>query len=159
AFSPIAPVQAFGIVTGAGSLFCMVWSLTVIPALLALGKPERFVAPRRPTEKPGSRKDSVFGAFADLVVRHRRKVLAAALIFLVMALLALLRLGVQDSWSGGFSPEGCFYRGTEAFNRQFFGTHLLQVLLDTGHEVLRGELSAEHVDHHEVSLPRSLVKD
>ena len=41
AFSPLAPVQAFGIFTGLGVLFSLFYSLTVIPAMLTLINPER----------------------------------------------------------------------------------------------------------------------
>ncbi len=36
AISPIGPVQAFGVFTAVGIIFCMLWSLTVIPACLVL---------------------------------------------------------------------------------------------------------------------------
>ena len=32
ALSPLPPLQAFGIFTGLGMVFCMLWSLTVIPS-------------------------------------------------------------------------------------------------------------------------------
>ncbi|HEY2951450.1 MAG TPA: MMPL family transporter [Verrucomicrobiae bacterium] len=42
AFSPLRPVQAFGIFTGIGVMFCLVWSLSVMPALLVLIDPKWF---------------------------------------------------------------------------------------------------------------------
>ena len=54
--SPLGPVQAFGVFTAVGIIFCMLWSLTVIPALLALIPPSRLVdRPRRLyTAAPGA---------------------------------------------------------------------------------------------------------
>jgi predicted RND superfamily exporter protein len=43
AVSPLAPVKAFGVFTGIGVLFGLLYSLTVVPAILTLLKPEWLV--------------------------------------------------------------------------------------------------------------------
>ena len=40
--SPIGPVRVFGMFTALGVLFCLLWSLTVIPASLVITRPESF---------------------------------------------------------------------------------------------------------------------
>jgi predicted RND superfamily exporter protein len=42
AFSPLAPVQTFGIFTAIGVLLSLLYSLTVVPAMLVLINPQRF---------------------------------------------------------------------------------------------------------------------
>jgi len=46
AFSPLGPVQAFGLFTALGVLFSLGWSLTVIPAMLVLVPPKWLGAGR-----------------------------------------------------------------------------------------------------------------
>jgi hypothetical protein len=64
---------------------------------------------------------------------------------------------VQDSWIEGFARDSAFYRATQYFNEQFFGTHTLQILVDTGAIELTGELRAEQIGHHTVDLPVGLI--
>ena len=52
AFSPLGPVQAFGIFTALGVLFSLGWSLAVIPAMLVLVPPKWLGAGR---QRPGRR--------------------------------------------------------------------------------------------------------
>ncbi len=160
--SPLEPVRAFGIFTGVGMIFCLLWSLTVIPALLVLGKARWFVAGRaaagssldpRPVREPG------FARLGKATVRRRRWVLGAALVLVLAAPLGLLRLRVQDSWVDGFDRHSDFYRATQAFNDDFFGMHLLAVCVDASCEAYQGEIAAELVGDHQVSLPAGIVKD
>jgi len=164
AFSPLGPVQAFGVFTAVGVVFCMLWSLTVIPAQLALIDPRRFVGPRRAADGPaGGAAESAFeptrsGRFARLgaaLVRHRSVVLAGGLLAAAITPFGIARVRVQDSWIDGFARSSAFRQGIDRFNDQFLGMHLLLVSVDAGHYVLSGEISAEAVEHNRVVLPAS----
>ncbi len=155
ALSPLPPLQAFGIFTGLGMVFCMLWSLTVIPALLVLWGPRR--AAGRGAE--GGRLGAVLGRVALAVARHHRAVLVVLLLVLVVLPFGIRRLVVQDSWIGAFAPESELYQTTQAFNAQFFGTHTLYVTVDTDSFVVRGQLPPVDVDHHTLLLPAGVSVD
>ena len=122
--SPIEPVRAFGLFAAAGILFCMLWTLTVVPAALALFSPERM---RRPVRESGPGW-TLRGTLP--LIRRRRLTLAVVLLVTLTAMLGLRRIQVQDSWIGGFASNSPFRQATDLVNAQLFGTHLLLVHLD-----------------------------
>ncbi len=160
ALSPIAPVQAFGLFTAVGIIFCMLWSLTVIPALLTVIKPAWLGGSCRVRDTAGptigTRLFSRVGFFA---LRHRYAALALALLVVIATPFGVHRIVVQDSWIDGFAPDSEFYKGTQLFNDQFLGTHILLVVVDTGGEVFRGELPIGAIRNNDIRLPPDVQTD
>lgn len=126
--SGVLPVFWVGLFTGLGVLFCMVWSLTVIPAALALLPPERMA---RPAWSQGAPADGAGWTARLLLPLWRRKgpVLAVLLLVSVAAGAGVSRLFVYDSWIESFAPGSAFRRATEEVDRRLFGTHVLQAEL------------------------------
>lgn len=169
AISPIRPVQAFGLFTAAGIVFCMLWSLTVIPAMLAVC-PSRWFArggagdagPRGESAAPGVAAEepaSQGGGAFPVVGRLRWVILAATAVALLAAPTAVRRVIIQDSWIDGFAPGSEFRRATDFFNRQFLGTHILHVCVDGGYGNIRAAVSAADVERDVVYLPGDVVND
>ena len=157
AFSPLGPVVAFGLFTGIGVLFCLFWSLSVMPAFLSLIDPARLRArgKQRGAAKVLASKPW-FGRFALAAVRYRYWVIAVVVVILILTPLGLRRLVIQDSWIDGFDPASEFSRTTRMVNEQFHGMHLLYVTIDAG-EVLRGELPVSDVGYAKFSFPTNLI--
>lgn len=159
ALSPLAPVQAFGIFTSVGVMLCTLWSLTAVPAAMALLSPRRFVKPRPESSAHLSLGSRFFAWLGALVGRWRWAVLAAAVVVTVVAPFGAARVVIQDSWINGFAPESDFYQATQFFNRQFLGTHVLLVRVEAQAPVYAGEVPAAQVDHHQVTLPADAAPD
>ncbi|HEX9941373.1 MAG TPA: MMPL family transporter [Thermoanaerobaculia bacterium] len=126
--SGVLPVFWVGLFTGLGVLFCMVWSLTVIPAALTLLPPERMT---RPAWRHGSGADRA-GWTARLVLplwRRKGPVLAALVLISIAAAAGVSRLFVYDSWIESFAPGSRFRRAMEEVDRLLYGTHILQAEL------------------------------
>lgn len=158
AFSPLRPVQAFGIFTGLGVLFSLFYSLTVIPAMLTLINPRRLVAVR--DGRIAAETGALAAWFARLAtIITRRRWWAIGLVVLVTALtpLGLRRLVVQDSWIDGFDPGSEFRRATQLVNEQFYGMHLLLVTLDDP-QTLSGDVAASALTQQEILLPGKLIE-
>ncbi|MFQ5655708.1 MAG: RND family transporter, partial [Planctomycetota bacterium] len=136
--SPVAPVRAFGVFTAAGIIFCMLWSLTVIPAILSLQDPRRFAAAGRSRSPQG---EAPVEALVRLAIRFRWAVLAALAVALAAAPIGLRGLVVQDSWIDNFSPRSELRRSTERVNRLFSGVHSLRILVDARGAILSGDLA------------------
>ncbi|MCP4246564.1 MAG: MMPL family transporter [bacterium] len=159
--SPLGPVQAFGVFMAVGILFCMCWSLTAVPALLAL-IPSRWLVRRRVA--PADVAATAAGAtwltrLGGWTIRHRGVVIVVALAVAVAAPWGVARIAVQDSWIDGFAPESDFYQAIQSFNERFLGMHLLLVSVDTGHFELAGDLSSDDLGHHHVNLPGTLLDE
>ena len=160
ALSPIGPVRAFGLFTAVGIIFCMLWSLTVIPALLAVISPKRLAGRPSSAEGHRTRPISIAARFATVVVRFRYAVLGLAFLVGVVAPLGVRRIVVQDSWIDGFAADSEFYKAIQFFNEQFLGMHTLLVCVDTGpSDSVTGRIAAGAVDHHDVRLPAEGLGD
>ncbi len=172
AMSPIKPVQAFGLWACIGSLFCMVWSMSVIPAqLVLLGRKKLRIAdcelrngnatPPQHSSQSAIRnpQSAIFERLGRTMLRRRYLALVVAGLLVAVAPLGLRQLRVQDSWIDGFSPNSPFRQATRLFNQQFLGTHILQVCVDAGRPGYSGDLLPPAVDGQFISLPADLVPD
>ena len=160
ALSPIEPVRVFGIFTAVGIIFCMLWSLTAIPALLVLLRLswlQRNSLPQN-ASSPRSLRD-FFGRFAGAVMRRRRAVIVVGALLLLVAPLGVRQVVIQDSWIDGFAPDSEFRRTTDFFNAQFLGTHMLLVCVDGPGQVVSGELTARDLDGSKIVIPADNVAD
>ncbi|NOS99746.1 MAG: MMPL family transporter [Phycisphaerales bacterium] len=157
AMSPLAPVRAFGIFTGVGSLYCMAFSLIVIPAALAVIHPRRIVSARRSNSKSAGGR--MFVRLADLLIRGRHVVVAGFVAIVAISIVQARKVIVQDSWVGGFDRQSAFYRATQTFDEQFLGSHiLLATVQGTGrHHVMT--LPAASVEHHRLLLAPGMAAD
>ena len=159
AVSSIIPVRTFGLFTALGIVFCMTWSLSVIPAMLSLISPKRFTGHRRGQAGELHEKWSLFRWLGSAVIRWRAVVLPVAFLLVTAAPLGIRKIVVQDSWIDGFSEDSDFRRATVAFNEQFLGTHILQVCVDAGHEALTSELNADAIEVRWIKLPGDSVDE
>lgn len=148
AFSPLPPIQAFGLFTAFGVLLQLLSSLTVTAAWLVLLPAGRLVRPAPENHTPGT----FSRRWAAGMRARRRTVLAVAAAGTGLALLGLLRLEVQDSWIDSFSPQSGLARAMRRFDRQFHGAHLLLVAVDGRPRTLTGLTAA--VADHRLTLPR-----
>jgi hypothetical protein len=120
--SPLAPVRAFGLFAGLGVLFCMLASLSLVPALLRLLPASRFSSPHH--GKDGRSGLALRRLAAPLLARPGWTLAVLLGVTLVLGLGAT-RLYIQDSWIDGFSPGSPFRRATDRVNSRLFGTHIL----------------------------------
>ncbi len=124
--STIPPIRFFGLFAALGILFCLLWSLTVVPASLGLLP----VSASAQIGVSGPSMASRLRRSVAWLLGHRR---VAALAFLAASLIAAAgtsRLFVQDSWIDGFAPGSPFRQDTEEVNRAIHGTHLLLAHLE-----------------------------
>ena len=155
AFSPVAPVQAFGIFTGIGVLFCMVWSLTVIPAMLVLIDPKWF---RIASRVQRAAEHSPFARLSAFVVRRRVAVLAVVVGLVALTPFGLRQLVIQDSWINGFARDSQFARSTRYVNEQFHGIHQLFVSFDAS-KSWTGTIPTSAVSASPFTFPAGLTTD
>lgn len=120
--SSIQPVSRFGLFTAVGVLFCMVWSLSATPALLALRPGAIPAAARRARPLPLARVVDALGS------RPRLALPALALATAALAL-GIPRLAVQDGWVDNFARSSPLREGSGRADRLFAGTHVLQAVV------------------------------
>ncbi len=117
--SAIAAVRAFGLFAAIGVVFCALFSLTAVPAVLTLLPPDRVRAARAVGSAVGSAR------WAAPLLARPRAALGALLLTTAVLGFGVKDLAVQDGWLDGFAPESGFRRDTDRVNAAFHGTHLL----------------------------------
>jgi predicted RND superfamily exporter protein len=120
--SPIRPVWSFGLFTGIGVLFCLVWAVVATPALLAL-LPAAIPAAGATGER------SRLARLAMALGARPRLVLPVLALSTAVLTLGLSRLEVQDGWITNFAPHSPLRRATERIDRRFAGTHILRAVV------------------------------
>lgn len=117
------PILWLGVFAGIGVLFCLVWTLTVLPAALALLPPEKMV-------RPAGRRETELAARLVLPLWRRPGLLAGVLaLACTAAAVGTARLYVYDSWIEGFAPGSAFRLATQEVDRRLAGTHVLRLEL------------------------------
>ena len=160
ATSPMRPVAAFGLFSSIGVIFCMLWSLTVIPASLVL-LPPQWLAPKRcaAAAAPVSAAARWLARGGGLILRHRYVVLGLALIAVAVCPLGVRKAVIQDSWIDSFARGSAFRQSIDSFNQQFLGMHTLLVSVDTGDTRLTGELDPATHDRCPLRISATVVDD
>lgn len=141
--SPLVPVRVFGLFMAIGVLFCMLWSLAAVPALLILLPDKHWGPPRTTLRTVG---------IARWLAGNRKQAATACVVLLLPALFGLPLLEVQDSWLSGFAKESEFARSTRLIDEQFGGAHLLRVRVDSPGTECEGVLLREQVNENSVRI-------
>ncbi len=157
ALSPIRPVQAFGAFTAIGVVFCMAWSLTVIPATLSIAPKSWFCESRM---LQSSLLRNPIHSLVPIIISLARKrvvIICLALAILVLSIAGSLRIAVQDSWIDGFAEQSPLRQAMEEFNTQFLGMHTLFIEVDAGNQTWQGKLRGDSIDRSAITLSSSVV--
>ena len=153
ALSPIRPVQMFGLFTATGVLYCMLFSLLVVPAVLVLLGSKR-TGEESPRTPDGAPEPTARSRLAGIVRRARFVIVALAFLVIAAAPFGVARIRIQDSWIDGFAPSSEFFKATTGFNEQFLGIHTLLIRVGVEpSEPIRGTIPGAAVDHRAVHLP------
>ena len=117
----MAPLRDLGLFAGSGLLLAMLFTFSLVPALIAVLPPGW--AERRSPGRP----------LRDLNLERRfsgraRAFALTGAALLVLAVPGLFRLRVQDSWIDNFDPRSPLVTAERAFNRSFWGSYRLDVV-------------------------------
>ncbi|HEX3554445.1 MAG TPA: MMPL family transporter [Thermoanaerobaculia bacterium] len=123
--SAMKPLRDFGIFAGTGLLLGMVFTFSLVPALLAVLPP----AWNRRRVRRGAGGASI-PAWERFVAARGRAFAAGGLLLLAAAVPGLSRLSVQDSWVDNFDPRSPLVTAERDFNRAFWGSYRLDVVLE-----------------------------
>jgi len=125
------PLRVFGLFGSAAIVFSTLFTFSLIPAMLALVKPQiRWKGD--PTMALGGRPAT--SALRFLTSRASpRRVAAGALLVAVCAAVATTRLRVDDSWIRNLPPDSDIVRGDRFFNDKMAGTTALELMVDATH--------------------------
>ena len=124
------PIRHFGEFTALGIVVALVFTFTLVPAML-LVLPPRWVAPAPRPSSTTPRFDRLERA---LVLQDGVGALVGCCLFMALAP-GLSRLSVQDSWIDNLEPGSALVSADRTFNAHFWGSYRFDIVL-TGPRLL-----------------------
>jgi hydrophobe/amphiphile efflux-3 (HAE3) family protein len=136
AVSSMRPIQGFGIFTAVGVLAGMVFSLTILPAILSLLPLPRRAAQRtaRTQTEKGGFVATLLDTLTPLVIRHPLVAIAGALLVVIVGAAGIPRIVVDASLIKNFPSENPVKVADDELLAYFGGSQWMQVVLDGGKE-------------------------
>ncbi len=128
-FSPIPPVQVFGVFVAIGVFISWLLSLTFIPAYISLMPESRLV-------NFGSRESEEAKGFLKWVgmlsFQQKYMVILGAVVLTIVSILGIMRIKVNDNPVKWFTKKHEIRIADEVLNRHFGGTYIAYLVLDAG---------------------------
>ncbi len=134
AVSPMRPIQGFGIFTAAGVLAGMVFSLTLLPAILCLLPLPHRAARRtaRSQSEKGGLVALLLNSVTPLVLRRPMLAIGGALAVVVFGGAGIPRIVVEGSLLRNFPSDSPVKLADSELSRYLGATQPLQVVVDAG---------------------------
>ena len=135
--APVTPMKDLGLFCGIGVVFCFILAVTLIPAVLSLGKDsedfQRLTIPPSGHEriKMVSVSDRFYNALAGKIVSRPKTV---ALSFIGLALVASLgihKIHVESNFLHAFRSHHPFRQAVEKVDEKLGGTHGIELMIQS----------------------------
>ena len=125
--STMPPMYYFGLFALIGVGAAWVYSVTLLPALMAMFKlkPSPVFARKAQGQKPLAR------YFATLVALHPKGVILTAALISALALTGAMKLRINDDRISAFHADEPIVKADKIVNSRFNGSHYLDILVET----------------------------
>ena len=125
AFTTLAPLRHFGLLSSFGILLAMGLTFTATPALLVT-VPRRWLAARadRRAELPP------LPSWEERALRLGSRGLRIGALFVLVGLVGISQLRVEDNWISNFAEDSATVTTHELFNDSFWGSHRFDLVLE-----------------------------
>lgn len=125
----VEPVAEFGLITAVGVMLVFVYTVVLLPALLALFP---LAKPNHKTERRSAVMDRLLEWIASFSCRNYGKIILASALLLIFAVVGMSRLYFSHNALRWF-PDGHPIRGaTKVIDEKLAGSIALEVVIDTG---------------------------
>ena len=132
-FSPIPPVQAFGVFVASGVMIAWILTLTFIPAYISLMKESSFdkfkVADKSIADHHGLI-DNVLSAIRRFSLKQSKLIIASSIIIAVISLYGISRINVNDNPVRWFNKNHPIRIADRILNKHFGGTYTAYLVLE-----------------------------
>ena len=129
----VAPVADIGIFAGIGVMLSLVYTVVLLPALLAL-VPIKVKGNVKDGSVPSGLTDRLLAGIARTATGHARAILVATAVIVVISLIGASRIRFSHDPLRWFPDDNTIRTSTEKIDRELRGTLSLEVVIDTGRE-------------------------
>ena len=132
ATAALAPVADLGVVAAGGVLLSLLFTLVLLPALIALLPLRRRIAPAEVATPPLL--DRVLAGLGDFATGHWKAVLFVTGVLVLIALAGVLRLRFSHNPVSWFPKSSAVYQATKVIDHDLKGSVTIEAVVDTGQE-------------------------
>ncbi len=132
ATAEIAPIADLGIFAGIGVLLAFIFTIVLLPALLAVVPVK--IKPLDSLESKKTAMDCVLAGFSRFSTSHPHAILIVSGLIVVMAAISITKIRLSHHPLGWFPAENEIRLATEKIDEELRGTLSLEVIIDTGRE-------------------------
>ncbi len=130
-FSPIPPVQVFGVFVAIGVMIAWVLTITFIPAYIALMPEKRFV---NFGAKGDESAQGFLKALGHFTMNYNKLIIFLAGVLVVVSVIGILKIEVNDNPVKWFTKKHEIRIADEVLNKHFAGTYAAYLVLNAGRE-------------------------
>jgi predicted RND superfamily exporter protein len=128
----IAPVADLGIYAGIGVLLSFVYTVILLPALVAITPFKAGVSTG--SDKLNQRINKLLDAISRIATTHPRKIVAISAAIMIVSIAAASQIRVSHNPLAWFPKDNIIRRDTETIDRLMRGSMTIEVVLDTQEE-------------------------
>ena len=131
-FSPIPPVQTFGVFVASGVMIAWVLTLTLIPAYISLMSEksfDKFKAADSQSEDHHGIIDNVLSSIRRFSIKRSKLIIALSIIVAVISLYGITRINVNDNPVRWFNKNHQIRVADKILNKHFAGTYTAYLVL------------------------------
>ncbi len=123
-FSPIPPVQVFGVFVAAGVLIAWILTILLVPAYVMLLKEETFASfGAVKTEEKGGLIDKSLIGIRDICIKHYKKLLTGTVLLVILSVYGISQISVNDNPVRWFTKKHPIRVADRVLNEHFSGTY------------------------------------
>lgn len=131
-FSPIPPVQTFGVFVALGVMIAWILTITFIPAYIALMNEKsfrKFETAKEETEHHGLI-DNMLVAIKDISMKKSRVIIIASIIVILISFYGISKITVNDNPVRWFTEKHRIRIADKVLNDHFAGTYTAYLVLE-----------------------------
>jgi predicted RND superfamily exporter protein len=138
-FTPIQPLQFFGLFTALGIFIALFLTLTFLPASLVffkIEKDKKGVQPLHSSEpiRYEDQRSGILPRAGVFLFEHRKSILLFFVLLIPFIIFGVSKVFIQDSWIDNFNRDSDISVADRKINERFYGTHILNIIVNGGKE-------------------------
>lgn len=149
AFTPIPPVQIFGIFVAIGVFFAWLYTITMVPAYIALMSEEslaKFGAAHSEDEEHSTLLGRLLAPLGSVTFNHAKLILTGVLVLAVVAVYGISKVQINDNPVKWFTESHEIRVADKELNKRFAGTYMAYLALQSGEDELNLAASAKKLE-------------
>ncbi|MFH1092598.1 MAG: efflux RND transporter permease subunit [Candidatus Omnitrophota bacterium] len=159
-FSPIPPVQTFGVFVAIGVMIAWVLTITFIPAYISLMDErsfDKFKVPGESAEDHHGLIDNILGAIRRCSLKHSKLIITFSVIIALISIYGISRINVNDNPVRWFNKNHQIRIADRILNKHFAGTYTAYLVLEAKDKNAQIFLEPKMLEYVE-NLQKLLVK-